>query len=101
MRTGTYGYIGGWTDYPPTQALAEFGRERWPVEVCNSTADTAATSRWLPIRHQLHPTPEHTDVCAASGNFNPVGWCDCTDADRLDEVLMWFVGFAGLTSPTS
>lgn len=69
----------------------------------NSTDDSPATSRWLPNRHRLHPTPEHADACAASGNFDPVGPCDCDDGMRYEALLDWWDAAYGprLTLPTS
>ena len=77
------------------------GEPGFDPETFNSTDDTAATSVWLPIRHRLHPTPEHADACAASGNYYPVGQCDCTDADRYEAVLDWWDAAYGprLTTP--
>lgn len=76
MVTGTcQGTAWQWATYPPTMTLSKVGRAQWPVDECNSTEGTAATSNWLPEgAATLPPVPE--DVMPTGG-----------DARRLDYTL--------------
>jgi hypothetical protein len=63
MVTGTLvGTRDGWCTFPWSVSLSHIARDQWPVEVSNSTDDTAATSEWSPCNGPRVPC-EHCRLC--------------------------------------